>query len=191
MGSSHHKGPTSMPVPPKQTLQMPSSQNGGKKSSTWIYVLIGLVILGGLWYLLTQKPEGTALTGTESEEEQREDEENTNGGSTLRSPSFLWEFSPAGGDSATGASRTEVTLSVNGDARTVGTFDGSCLVINGSSWQLAENELTGVICWFGGAGDEIGVFYENGTYVVKQGVLEEGIEGESGMRGGYETLFTL
>lgn len=155
-----------------------------KKNRSWMWVVLALIVLGALGYLLTNQKANAPL---QEENEEREESVIETGDR----PSFLWEFFPAGEDAQTGASRTQVSLSVNGEARDVGTFDGSCLVLNGSAWELAENELTGVICWFAGGGDEVGVFYENGEYVVKQGVLEEGMEGEQGLRGNYEVLFTL
>jgi hypothetical protein len=168
-----------MPVPPS------GKKPDGKKKKTWLWVLIGLVILGGLWYALTGSPSGVKAP-------KEENVEDTSMGTQVEGqPSFLWEFSPVAGNNETGAPRTKVTLSVGGEVREIGTYDGSCLVINGSSWTLAENELTGVICWFAGGGDEVGVFYENGAYVVKHGYLEEGVEGEAGMRGQYEELFSL
>jgi hypothetical protein len=177
------------PVPPKPPVKFEKPKDNGKKSMNVVWVLVGLVILAGLWYLLSGKRAEAPAPGEEaaareegsaSEQAMRED-----------TPNFLWEFFPAGGDNDTGAPKTRITLTANGETKEVGTFDGSCLVINGSSWALAQNELTGVICWFGGAGDEVGIFYENSQYVVKQGVIEEGVEGESGLRGNYKTLFTL
>jgi hypothetical protein len=149
-----------------------------------MWVIIGVVFFGGLGYALSGTQVVAPLQG---ENEKIKESAESEGG--LR-PSFLWEFFPAGEDEL-GTPRTSVTLSINGEAHEIGTFDGSCLVVNGSSWELAQHELTGVICWFAGGGDEVGVFYEEGEYVVKQGVLEEGAEGESGMRGNYETLFVF
>ncbi len=185
LGSSQNKGPSAMPVPPKPPVKMPEPK-GEKKANKWLVPLIVVLVLGGIGYLLLNQSAKAPSASEEALEGENAAEEQVG-----EKPSFLWEFAPAGGDGETGAPRTAVTLSVNGEARDIGTFDGSCLVINGSSWELAPNELTGVICWFAGGGDEVGVFYENGQYVVKQGVLEEGAEGESGMRGNYETLFTL
>jgi hypothetical protein len=175
-------GPRTLPVP--SAFTPPPQGGGGGKRAAWMWVIVGIVIFGGLGYALSGTQVIAPLQG-----ENEEVKEPTPSEEGFR-PSFLWEFFPAGDDEL-GTPRTSVTLSINGEVHEVGTFDGSCLVVNGSSWELVENELTGVICWFAGGGDEVGVFYEEGEYVVKQGVLEEGAEGESGMRGSYETLFVL
>lgn len=177
--SSQNKGPSAMPVPP-------APKKPEKKSRTWLYVAVAVVILAGIWYAVVGKPASVKAPADNEQEEALE-----LGAAVGDQPSFLWEFSPVAGNNETGAPRTRVTLSIGEDEREIGTYDGSCLVINGSSWPLAEGERTGVICWFAGGGDEVGVFYENGTYVVKHGYLEEGTEGEEGMRGNYETLFSL
>ena len=108
--------------------------------------------------------------------------------------SFEWTFAVVGGNPTSGADKTEVTLTHDGVVKVIGTYEGGCSVLGGegaSGWPLAEGEVTAVICYWAGAGDEVGVFYENGVYVVKHGALEEGTAEEAGTRGGYETLFTI
>jgi len=101
-----------------------------------------------------------------------------------------WKFKDKG-ESTTGAPRTEVTLATNGKSYVVGTYDGSCAVVDGQSWKLLSNERSGVICWFAGGGVEIGVFEEGGGFVVKQGSLDEGDAENAGLRGGFKALFNL
>lgn len=103
---------------------------------------------------------------------------------------FEWTFEQKGED-ATGVPSTAVTL-WRGDAiYAAGTYAGTCSVIEESAWKLYEGELSGVICWFAGGGNEIGVFQENDSYVVKVGELDEGSAEEPGFRGHFQTLFAL
>lgn len=103
---------------------------------------------------------------------------------------FEWTFESKGED-ANGTPSTAVTLWRGDSIFAAGTYAGSCSVIEESAWELVEGERTGVICWFAGGGNEIGVFEENGTYVVKVGDLDEGSAEEPGFRGNFRTLFTI
>ena len=73
------------------------------------------------------------------------------------------------------------------DGKFVGSYNGSCHTIEGTNWQLLPGESSGVICWYAGGGDEIGVF----GHEVRAGVLDEGSAEVPGTRGGFKTLFTL
>lgn len=103
---------------------------------------------------------------------------------------YEWSFKSLPED-AQGIPQTAVMLSVDGAAREVGTYEGSCMVIEGSSWKLLDGEHAGAICYFAGGGTEIGVFEENNTMVVKQGFVDEGSAEVAGTRGGFKTLFTI
>jgi|SRR3989344_1254172 len=87
--------------------------------------------------------------------------------------------------------QTYVSLVTMGNEYRIGTFDGSCFVIEESSWTLVENEKSGVICWWAGGGSEIGVFDEGGKLVLKQGSLEEGDAETPGFRGDFQTFLEL
>lgn len=106
---------------------------------------------------------------------------------------LIWSFEELKPENEADAPRTAVML-LEGEAdrkHNVGTYDGSCSVIEASAWTLLENEKTGVICWWAGGGKEIGVFEEDGKLVVKVGELEEGNEEVDGFRGNFELLFPL
>ncbi len=103
---------------------------------------------------------------------------------------FEWTFESKG-ENAEGMPSTEVALWRGDSIYPAGTYAGSCSIIEESAWELVEGELTGVICWFAGGGNEIGVFEENGTYAVKVGDLDEGSAEEPGFRGNFRTLFTI
>ncbi len=104
---------------------------------------------------------------------------------------FEWAFSEIAPSAETGIPQTAVTLTINGQAYPVGTHDGSCAKIDGTSWKLLPGEIDGAICWFAGGGTEIGVFDEQGHVVVKKGALDEGNAEVAGSRGTFQTLFTL
>jgi hypothetical protein len=103
---------------------------------------------------------------------------------------YEWSFKSLPED-AQGVPKTAVTLSVDGVAREVGTYDGSCMVIEGSAWQYLDGEHAGAICYFAGGGTEIGVFEENNQMVVKQGIVDEGSAEVPGTRGDFKTLFVI
>lgn len=78
--------------------------------------------------------------------------------------------------------QTQVTLVTAGEAHTIGTYDGSCAVMEG---DYLEHEVSKVICWFAGGGHEIGVFEEPGQVVVRVGEVDEGASGVPGFRGNF------
>ena len=100
-----------------------------------------------------------------------------------------WQFVDAGTDEATGAPKTTVYLAYNETKKEVGTYIGSCS--NVQAEVLQQNEIMGALCWFAGSGDELGVFKEGDTYVVKHGEQSEGNEVEVGFRGNFKTLFQI
>lgn len=105
--------------------------------------------------------------------------------------SYSWEFAIVGGNAATGADQTQVTLTHDGEARDLGVYDGQCAIIDDTRWTLMPGEITGVACTWAGKGQELGVFLENGSYVVKQAALPEGTTENPAPRGTFVTLFAL
>jgi len=133
-----------------------------------VLAIVGIVIVaGGAYFLFVQQAQAPQMVQT-----------------------YDWEFKDLGEDS-TGMPTTEVTLTSNGTIYRLGTYSGSCSVIEGSSWSLQEGEKSGVICWWAGGGYELGVFEENGTLVVKKGQLDEGNAETPGFRGNFQTLVEL
>lgn len=137
----------------------------------------GIIIIGAIiWYVVAQKAPTTPATQ----------------GSATSTPSYTWNMTDIGEHpSAPGIPRTGVTLTVNGTTHPIGEFNGNCSEIKGSGWTLQPGEVSGIICWWAGGGDEVGIFSENGQTVVKQGVLDEGSAETPGVRGGYKTILTL
>jgi hypothetical protein len=85
---------------------------------------------------------------------------------------------------------TKVTLRVKDKEYDAGSYDGTCARITEPT-QLLEGEIAGVLCWFAGTGDEVGVFEEDNKFVVKHGEVEEPNEESQGFRGNFAPLFTL
>jgi hypothetical protein len=109
---------------------------------------------------------------------------------------FSWVMAESSYDETNSKPRTTVALKVPCRAGTsgcahsvrlisVGTFDGLCSVIEKPE---SKNELSAVLCWFAGAGDEIGVFEENGTLVLKRGEIGEPTSESDGFRGNFTVI---
>lgn len=105
---------------------------------------------------------------------------------------FAWSFAEMEED-ASGVPSTRVMLTdtTNGKKYDLGARTGSCSTIESSSWTLLAGEQTGVICWFAGGGEELGVFQENGSLIVKAGILEEGTAETPGLRGDFKTFAVI
>lgn len=113
---------------------------------------------------------------------------------------ITWLLEKAGEDSETGAPLTRVKVDFKGEIKKgydAGVYAGNCFEIAKSEWELLENEISGVICWWAGGGDEIGIFKEDDKLVGKHGTLGAGspaTEDEPAIpnfRGGFEKLFEI
>jgi len=140
----------------------------------WIAVVVLiLAVIAGAWLIMTPGP--TAPTDAISE-----------------TRVFTWNITELGEHpSAPGIPRSVVALTSGGKTYPIGEFDGSCFEIEGTAWTLYEGEKTGVVCWWAGGGSEVGVFEENGKFVVKQGDLDEGTAETPGVRGNFRTILTI
>jgi hypothetical protein len=106
----------------------------------------------------------------------------------------VWSFADAGTDSASGAPRTQVRLTLGGTAYDAGSYIGSCAEIGADGVDgtgLAAGEVSGVQCWFAGGGDEVGLFEEGGSLVLKHGELGEPEAETPGFRGNFTTLVAI
>jgi hypothetical protein len=111
-------------------------------------------------------------------------------GMAATSEAYEWTLTALAEDE-TGMPKTSVALTAGAETFTVGSYNGSCAVIADTSWELLEGEVTGVICWWAGGGDEIGVFSEGGRHVIKTGFLDEGSAEIAGFRGDFTTVREL
>lgn len=107
---------------------------------------------------------------------------------TAATPTISWEFAEEGEDEF-GAPVTRVFVVANGNRSDLGTSLGSCSEL--SSEQFQESQVSGALCWWAGAGDEYGVFEEQGGLVVKKGIQEESTAESEGFRGQFDSLFML
>jgi hypothetical protein len=105
-----------------------------------------------------------------------------------QTPTFEWEFQKIA-ETEYGTPITRVILKANGKSHYIGLYDLSCNVETGGT--LDPNQLSRVICWWGGGGYELGIFLEDGAYVVKRGTVDEGSAEVAGFRGDFQTLLTL
>ena len=101
---------------------------------------------------------------------------------------FSWRFATTESDDGL-PPRTEVALITGGNAYDAGTYAGSCAEI--ASENLPENEVSGVLCWWAGGGDEIGVFKEGERYVLKHGFQDESTAESEGFRGEFLELAVI
>ncbi len=104
---------------------------------------------------------------------------------------FVWSFESKGEDPSNSAPLTAVHLKTGNMDYYAGTYQGSCTVIDGVQWKLADGEKSGVICWFAGGGKDVGVFEQHGQDVIEAGDIEEGSEESAGFRGNYTTVLEV
>lgn len=141
----------------------------------WIgIVVLLLVIVAAVWLIKTPAPAQESMESTNSSPEK---------------VVFTWNITERG--EKDGIPQSGVTLTSGGKTYDAGVFSGSCAEIDGTSWTLVEGEKTGVICWWAGGGNEIGIFEENGTFVLKVGSLDEGSAEVPGFRGDFQTIATI
>lgn len=102
-------------------------------------------------------------------------------------PEYRFEFLTAR-EQVDGIPRMSVQIWTGNTPRSVGTFEGSCAA---SKEDLLPGEIEKVVCWYAGGGSEIGIFSEQGEYVVKVGSVDEGSSETAGFRGAFKNLFSL
>jgi hypothetical protein len=66
----------------------------------------------------------------------------------------------------------KISLEVKGEVYALGQY--SNCYIKKPLEQLASGQVSRIQCWFGGAGNELAVYKENGNYVVKKRWIQEG-----------------
>lgn len=85
----------------------------------------------------------------------------------------------------------DVTLLSEGKEYPIGNYQGNCTIMASTSWKLLPGEISGVICYFAGGGQELAIFKEGGKYMLKDGVLEEPTDESQGLRGNFRTLRSI
>ena len=146
----------------------------GMEKALGVVVVAGIVLVGTLAFVERgQAPEPGATPAAEETAPER---------------TFSWRFEFKEADGELPPS-THVSLITNGDIYDLGRYAGSCAKV--PEENLLENEVSAVLCWWAGAGDELGVFKEGDRYIVKQGIQDEGTAEEGGFRGDFQELVTL
>ncbi len=106
-----------------------------------------------------------------------------------QSENFSWSFAEVE-DKKSGEVSTKVTLHTETREYDAGTYQGSCSVIEKS--KLADaNEVSAVLCWFAGFGDEVGVFRDGDRLMVKHGEIQEGTAEDPAFRGEFKVILSL
>jgi len=102
--------------------------------------------------------------------------------------SFSWRFVTTESEDGL-PPRTQVALISNGDVYDAGAYAGSCAEI--ANENLLEGEVSAVLCWWAGGGDELGIFKEGDRYVLKRGVQEEPTAEGDGFRGNFQEIAVI
>jgi hypothetical protein len=144
-----------------------------------VAVVAGVVLVGTLAYMQRDKEAASDLPETASSTPKAE---------APKERTFSWRFELRDQERDLPPS-THVALITGGNIYDLGRYAGSCTEIKKEN--LLPNEVAGVLCWWAGGGDEIGVFNESGRYIVKQGFQEEGTAEGGGSRSNFEELVTL
>jgi hypothetical protein len=150
-----------------------------------------IAVAGGVYYWYGQRNASSGLQTFEQIPGATGPEMTPGSQDSIGKHAVTWKFDSLPEDSATGAPMTKVTVTWDGTSHDAGTYQGSCAEIDGSNGTLQDGEVSGALCWFAGAGDEIGVFAENGTFVLKHGEQQEPSAEAQGFRGNFKTLITL
>jgi|CXWL01.1.fsa_nt_gi hypothetical protein len=145
------------------------------KSILW--VLIAVAVLVGAFF---------ALNSYIYNEKQGEFADNQN--PTLITHTFEWIIEPSARFEET-MPWQNLTLVFDGKKFPVGEYLGCAGIVA----TTLEGEITRKTCWFGGGGDDVSVFLENGEYVVKTRWIQEsgGPEVNAEPTGPWEVLFVV
>lgn len=127
-----------------------------------LWIVIALVVIGAIVYAVRQSDSA---------------------------PDVSWAFQEKTPEPTTGTPVVQVTATINGTEYDAGTYNGSCIEIEKAN--LPNNETAGIVCWWAGSGDEVGVFMEDGKLIVKHGEIQEGDESTLPSRGNFTTLFEI
>ncbi|MFM2414890.1 MAG: hypothetical protein RI911_583 [Candidatus Parcubacteria bacterium] len=166
-----------------------------------VCVCVALFCVG--WYVRTYQPEVIDIIFTPgflSEKKQNnldtkpvaEDEPRYQQGLRIRPDQFSWIFTEEAYNESLSMPQTAVALkysctdnSCEPGTIPLGTYQGLCSVIETPE---SKNQLTGVLCWFAGAGDEISVFEEEGRYIIKHGEIAEPTAESNAFRGNFTVI---
>lgn len=89
-----------------------------------------------------------------------------------------WLIESVGGTD-TAEPLTRVTLSSKDKSKTYfsSVYSGDCSIVDKSNLEV--NQISGVTCWWAGGGNKVGIFNENRKFILKEGLMDEGSNGEA------------
>jgi hypothetical protein len=91
-----------------------------------------------------------------------------------------WSFDKVGDNS------TKVDVRIHGTTYDVGTYTGTCT--ERIKTDLLENEISAVLCYFAGSGDEVGIFKDGKDYTIQVGEVQEPSAEGPAFRGNFRML---
>ena len=101
---------------------------------------------------------------------------------------FAWTYQTVENKDS-GEIKTKVFLLTQGKKYDTGLYTGNCNQIDSS--RLTDGEVSAVLCWYAGFGDEIGVFKDSTGYTVKHGEVQEGTAEDKGFRGNFKEILSF
>jgi hypothetical protein len=147
------------------------------KSKGLILALLAIIVLAIGFVLMRQKAQAPASVP--------ENQAATTTADAVVHPTFSWRFQT--NESEGLPPSTQVALITGGKAYDAGAYAGSCAEI--APENLLPGEVSGVLCWYAGGGDEIGVFRdEDNNYFLLHGFQEEGTAESDGFRGDFKEI---
>lgn len=143
-------------------------------TKTLIGILALIVVIGGGYYYYSTTQQDTAPAMQQKRVP----------------PQISWSFKDNGYSEEKNANTTSVTVTVNGTAHDAGTYLGSCSEMTDLS--KTGGALSAALCWFAGAGDEIGVYVGDAEklYIARREIQEPTAESPE-FRGELTTLLSL
>ena len=107
----------------------------------------------------------------------------------ITSSDIAWNFEHKGTDEATGVPSTMVSVTIKQNTYPLGVYQGSCSLQDAATFE--QNKLSGILCWFAGAGDEFGVYRENNRLVIKHREVGEGDPEGGQVSTEFKTILTI
>lgn len=141
------------------------------KTTTWVLIII-LVLIGVWWF--TRTPEYVTPPPIVS--------------TPVSADEVKWTFDEKG-ENAAGLPQTQVTVKIHGETYDAGTYSGICRERNTS--ELLENQISGVLCYAAGFGDEVGVFKDARDYTLQVGEVQEPSADGPEFRGNFRMITLL
>jgi hypothetical protein len=100
-----------------------------------------------------------------------------------------WFFDKVEENKSTGLEQTKVAVKVKGKEYPAGTYDGTCT--ERTKVELLENEVSGVLCYAAGFGDEVGIFKDGRDFTLQVGEVQEPSAETPEFRGNFRILTVI